>query len=323
MNTGNSYEIHYGEVTRIDTTVGGLAKRGQIYFKSSTLTGGSEFSEPAEPAFPLAGADGEGFFFVPQVGDQIEILIDSLNEHPIPRIIRMIYSEADEPNSEFVEGFPFVQGLANRVGHIVSMSSSPDNSYLNISHVDGSALKWLKEGDVANETHTVSGTQTESFAGDVSKEYLAVVKETFKAEVLRETFGKLNEIFRDDFTSDVQGNWTQKVRGDFFFKIIKGILFEGSGGAALKIGDGKVALGTASNELLAIIEAFIVEVDKTIDETSSIAANITAITVPTAVGPSGPPANSAAFTANQTNLAAIKTSLASIKAQLTQIKGSL
>ena len=84
------------------------------------------------------------------------------------------------------------------------------------------------------------------------------------------------------------------------------ITLEGSGGAKLKLGTGQVGLGSSSAELLDLI-------DQIIDEVDATQTGIQAITVPTAVGPSGPPVNSASFIGIQTNLATIKGLLAGIK----------
>ena len=67
-----------------------------------------------------------------------------------------------------------------------------------------------------------------------------------------------------------------------------------------------VGLGAASAELLDLVDQIIDQIDQT--ETA-----IQAITVPTAVGPSGPPINAASFIAIQSTLATIKGLLGGIK----------
>lgn len=302
----------------------GRVKRGRVFFKSDTLTGGSEFSEPAEPPFPLAGANGEGFFWYPQVGDQIEVLIDVANEHPIPRILRMVYSSEDEPNSEFTEDEPFNMGWASRLGHILIFGNNPTKPFVKLAHGDGSFLKWEKTvSEGVKETHTVKGVQEEIFEGKINRTMQDIVEETFKAEVKRIQTGKLDELFKSDVTRTVQGNFTNKIKGDWILDIIKSLTFTASGGATLKLGQGKVALGTSTNETLDLIDQFIAEVDKLLDEVNTTLTNIQAITVPTSVGPSGPPTNSAAFAASATVLATIKTALGTIKTNLNTIKGSI
>ncbi len=116
-------------------------------------------------------------------------------------------------------------------------------------------------------------------------------------------------------TSDT-GTYTLDINGDIEytsdtgnFKITASagdIELEASGGAKLKLSGGMVGLGAASAELLDLVDQIIDQIDQT--ETA-----IQAITVPTAVGPSGPPINSASFIAIQMTLAAIKGLLGGIK----------
>jgi hypothetical protein len=87
------------------------------------------------------------------------------------------------------------------------------------------------------------------------------------------------------------------------------ITITGGGDAALVLSGGTVALGGPAGELLDIVDQIIDVVDETL-------TNITAITVPTSVGPSGPPTNSAAFIATQATLATIKATLGLIKGSL-------
>lgn len=87
------------------------------------------------------------------------------------------------------------------------------------------------------------------------------------------------------------------------------VTITGGGDAELKLSGGTVALGGPGGELLDLVDQIIDVVDETL-------TNIEAITVPTSVGPSGPPTNSAAFIATQSTLATIKTMLNSIKGSL-------
>lgn len=85
-------------------------------------------------------------------------------------------------------------------------------------------------------------------------------------------------------------------------------LSDGTGGA-LKISGGKVALGGSSAELLDLFEQLLTQMD-------TILTQVQAITVPTAVGPSGPPVNAAMFATAQVQVASIKTLLGGIKGSL-------
>ena len=98
--------------------------------------------------------------------------------------------------------------------------------------------------------------------------------------------------------------------GDYEINAAAGdITLTASGGAELKLSGGQVALGGPTVELLDLLDQTMTQFDQTLTA-------IEAITVPTAVGPSGPPINSAAFIA-------IQSSLATIKGLLDGIKGSL
>ena len=67
-------EVHRAIVTRNTDDDEGLRLRGAIYFNAPTLFDG-EFPIPAQPCFPFASANGAGMFWVPQVGDEIEVQI--------------------------------------------------------------------------------------------------------------------------------------------------------------------------------------------------------------------------------------------------------
>ncbi len=73
----------------------------------------------------------------------------------------------------------------------------------------------------------------------------------------------------------------------------------------------KISLGSLneSSEAVLLGDTSKAKLETLIDKVSSIAQNITTITVPTALGPSGPPINSPAFLVIKTELATLKTSL--------------
>lgn len=80
------------------------------------------------------------------------------------------------------------------------------------------------------------------------------------------------------------------------------------GAALVKVDKaGKISAGNGVVELLDLV-------DKTLARVSTVLDNILALTVPTGVGPSGPPINSALFTADKLDITALKTQLGAIKA---------
>jgi hypothetical protein len=79
--------------------------------------------------------------------------------------------------------------------------------------------------------------------------------------------------------------------------------------ATIKAEKGKIALGTKQAELVDILTKILEKLDEVITQIQSI-------TVPTAVGPSGPPVNAAAFAAAQTELKVIAQLLGTIKGKI-------
>jgi len=121
-------EIHDAIVTRnIEADrASTLLLRGAVYFNSRTLFDG-EYPIPAVPCFQFASETGAGIFFVPKVGDQIEIEIETHDstsdtthvEVPEPRWRCMIYSNAADIAEEFKVNYPFRMGWKSNSGHIL------------------------------------------------------------------------------------------------------------------------------------------------------------------------------------------------------------
>ena len=89
-------EIHFATVTRNTDDDLKEALKGAVFFESNSLTNGVEYSIPAEPCFPFAGLNS-GIFFVPNVGDTIEVEIDVDDiDNPEPRWRCGVYSSADD-----------------------------------------------------------------------------------------------------------------------------------------------------------------------------------------------------------------------------------
>jgi len=121
-------EIHNAIVTRNiesdpDST---LRLRGAVYFDSPTLFDG-EFPLPALPCFQFASLKGAGIFFVPKVGDEIEVEIESDDgtsdtsdvELPEPRWRCMIYSDPADIADEFKKNYPARMGWKSNSGHLL------------------------------------------------------------------------------------------------------------------------------------------------------------------------------------------------------------
>lgn len=213
-------EKHFGIVTRnVDDRIGAQG-RGLVFFKSDTLSGDAEFGEPAEPSFPLAGQNQEGFFWVPQVGDQIEIEVNRADEHMVPRYTRMLYSSEDDIAEEFKVNYPNRMGWKTRRGHIFFFDNTPpeggedeglDKLLVKLAHTIGTGFEWHKNGD---EIKTIIRDLKETIQRNVIREVVGTVTETLKAEVTREITGKLTETIKNDVQRKIQGNITQNIGGD-------------------------------------------------------------------------------------------------------------
>ncbi len=103
-------EYHFAEVTRVTTSKLTTKLRGAVFFKSNTLTHGTEYPIPAEPSFPVKGQ-----FYVPKVGEQIEVEIDTGTEHVVPKYMRYVYSDVEDIDEEFKTNYPNRQGFVTPI----------------------------------------------------------------------------------------------------------------------------------------------------------------------------------------------------------------
>lgn len=220
-------EKHFAIVTRVEDPDLKTALRGAVFFKSDTLTGKSEYPEPAEPSFPLAGGKGEGFFWVPQVGDQIEIEINKEDENANPKYTRMLYSSEDDIPDEFKENYPFRMGWRTRVGHILLFDNKAEMEMVKFAHKIGTGFEWDKDG---NEIKTIVKNLVESIKGEVTREIKGQVSEMFKAEVKRTYGAKVSETYKNDLVQDIQGGLTTKSKKDLMLEANGKGTFKGKGG---------------------------------------------------------------------------------------------
>lgn len=202
-------ERHFAIVTRnVDDTLK-ESLRGAVYFKSETLTGETEYPTPAEPSFPLAGQNKEGFFWVPQVGDQLEIEINQADEHPNPKYIRALYSDEDEIADVFKENYPYRMGWTTRAGHIFYFDNKPEALAVRLMHKIGTGFEWDKDG---NEVKKVVKDLIETIEGKVTRSIKGQVEELFKAEVKRVFDSKVMETYKKDLVQQIQGAFTLEAK---------------------------------------------------------------------------------------------------------------
>jgi hypothetical protein len=135
-----NYETHIGIITRVGEQADAETLRGAVYFKSITLSGDQEYPKPALPNFPLAGGKGEGFFWVPQVGDMIEVEINSSTINQNPRYTKMFYTTDGDIHQMFKDAYPFGKGFATRSGHILFFNDKKGEEQILIKSSKGSQV---------------------------------------------------------------------------------------------------------------------------------------------------------------------------------------
>ena len=131
-------EVHRAIVTRNTDDDEGLRLRGAIYFNAPTLFDG-EFPIPAQPCFPFASANGAGMFWVPQVGDEIEVQIEADDgtddttdvELPEPIYLCMLYSDADDADIDEVwkANYTKSMGWKSNSGHYFIFDDTEDMQF--------------------------------------------------------------------------------------------------------------------------------------------------------------------------------------------------
>lgn len=236
LNEVGAVERHFGIVTRL---IGAPGKLGRIFFQSDTLTGDSEWPTPAMLRFPHAGAGGDGMFWVPMVGDLVEIELDVANELATPRIIGMGYSSEDEPQPVFASDYPFVRGWASRVGHAIAWSINPINKFLRILHPSGSGFEWDNGG---NELHVAAKDVTSTTIGDTTIARAGTSNETYVKEVSRNYVRKTIDKYFDEHQRDAIGAVKDRSKTGYSAEV--------PGNTAVRLTPGKVAIGSGAVELI-------------------------------------------------------------------------
>lgn len=192
-----------------------LLLRGSVYFEAPTLFDG-EFPIPAEPCFPFASApNGAGMFWVPQVGDEIEVVIaahdpntpfDSQDvETPEPRWRCMVYSDAADIAEEFKKNYPRRMGWKTNSGHILYFDDTQDQQEVMLQHTVGHFLQMtnFKEEQFVKLFHVVGTLLHMNKDGD------------WLGTIIRD---KVENIARD-FLQDVTGDSTETVGGKKVFNV--------------------------------------------------------------------------------------------------------
>lgn len=207
------------------------------------------------------------------------------------------YEDPDKPFTESELTTDFIS--LNRSDKAIYLSARND-----LNFYSGDTKTELINGDATVEIKgsldsSVLGDVTESVSGDVSTEITGSLD--LQASNTTIELAKLSVKVNGVAEYSISGNWTVDAKGATSIK--------GSGNAAMKLANGKVAIGGASAELLDLF-------DKTLQEIDNILKAIQQLTVATAVGSSSPPINLASFVQSSVQVAAIKTQLGTIKGSL-------
>lgn len=174
-------EIHNAIVTRNTDIDLGVALRGGVFFNAPTLFDG-EYPDPAFPCFPFASVKGAGLFFVPQVGDEIEveILVDdgtsdtSDVEVPEPRWRCMVYSSSADIAEEFKKNYTRRMGWKSNSGHLFLFDDKEGEELVQLSHKIGTILQWDKDGNwiekiIKDKVSEVAGKYIQTVGGDYTE----------------------------------------------------------------------------------------------------------------------------------------------------------
>lgn len=202
-------EVHNAIVTRNTDPDEGTNLRGAVFFDAPTLFNG-EFPLPAIPCYQYASAEGAGLFFVPQVDDEIEVLIQTDDgtfdtsdvELPEPRWRCMIYSEAADIAEEFKTNYTKRMGWKTNSGHILLFDDTEGEELLRLAHKVGNKLEWDFKG---NEIKEVVKDVTETIGGMVERTITGNLMETLKADVTRDVMGKVTESIMGDLSKSING----------------------------------------------------------------------------------------------------------------------
>ncbi|CAB5221480.1 hypothetical protein UFOVP244_175 [uncultured Caudovirales phage] len=170
------------------------------------------------------------------------------------------------------------------------------------SEVHGN-LTWTVDGDVeetfkGSHTHSVEGSLDQSIKEDWSITVSGAATVSVKGDYSEAVEGALDQSVKSDYSLSVEGAASTTTKGDstlesanFVVTAKEKVEITGSQ-SVLTLSQGKVSIKGATGEV--------------IDLLSQLLQAIAQMTVPTGVGPSGPPINASAFAQIQTKLDGMK-----------------
>lgn len=259
-------EVHNAIVTRNIDPALGSALRGSVFFNAPTLFEG-EFPLPAAPCFPFASDKGAGIFFVPQVGDEIEVVILSDDgsfdtsdvELPEPRWRCMLYSDAADIAEEFQSNYTKTMGWKTNSGHILLFDDTEGEEFLRLAHKIGTILEIDKEGSwfetiVKDKIAEIA----ENFTINVGKDLTITVMENKSVTVTKNISTDVTEeethSVGKNLSVTVGENWDVQVTGDASIQCENANVNANSNVDVQAGGDAKITAGGKVEEAGSTIE---------------------------------------------------------------------
>jgi len=255
-------QVHNAIVTRNTDPDLGLKLRGAVFFSAPTLFDG-EFPLPAFPCFPFASDKGAGMFWVPKVGDEIEVEIEADDgsddtvdvEIPEPRYRCMVYSDVSDIDDIFKTNYPFRMGWKTNSGHYLLFDDTVDKQF--ISLVTGKGHQFIMSDEKNLEKMFFKTTKGHQFLFDDKNELFQIL-----------TIGG-HKILMDDKNKTVEVQHTQG--GKLKISETKVELIDNSGNQSVILEAGKVT-GKATAEIA--LDAPIVKVGSSPAFHATLAENV-------------------------------------------------
>ena len=209
-------EKHNAIVTRNTDVDKGVELRGAVFFEAVTLMDG-EYPLAAIPCFPFASQGGAGFFFVPKVGDEIEILIQIPEDeydntdvtNPEPRWICGVYGVGLDIAEEFKNHYPFTMGWKSNSGHILLFDDFEGEELVKLAHTVGTLFQMESNGNYV-----------ESIPKDKLSEILGKKDTLIRRSKDEEIFGDRNLDIKGSESYSVKGNSDRTINVDENYTVV-------------------------------------------------------------------------------------------------------
>jgi len=278
-------QTHNAIVTRNTDPDLGVGLRGGVFFEAPTIFDG-EYPLPALPCYPYASANGAGFFFVPKVGDEIEIEIEMDDgsfdttdvELPEPRWRCMVYSTSADIAEEFKKNYTKRMGWKTNSGHILMFDDTEGEERFELNTGKGHSI--ILDDKADSPQIVIRHNSGALFQIDKNGSFKLIGKDGAY-------------LFLDSETNTVSG----VSKDGSFFKLKDDVVLSDKDGNLLTIKDGTIqAISTdefIANTGVANIEAGSVNLGKFAVFNAVISQNLSVLFDthfhPSAVGLTGPP----------------------------------